>query len=541
MKFQKIILLILLILFSNKIFSNTDDYEFTMECLNIENKFIKYVKFKNNICLINLVNQRECKEISSSDDSNLTFVTEFQNKIEIIDFKKKKITSAKDKDFKEFSCQNFVEKKNRIEMKEIDYGVKNLSNKNENINLKNAKEVFLKKKNEFEVSFYDSLFVWDFVYFKNNISKIENLRKEITVIKNKGNFIDAIKKVDEAEIEIKKTNKKLDKDFNKFFINAKSHYNNLSYLKAEENIQKALKLKPNFAGAKKLRTKISELPKKIQILKSLDTARSENNKKKELVLMEMLSQIDKNPKLDKEIKNLSMRLVKLEFEKNMNKAEKFIKDGDIKKAENSLIKAKKILPNRPEITLFESKLDKHKEEKIKNDLLTNFNIASKNDDWKSSLLSLKKIEAIEKNDAFIREKIEMTEEILSLKKSLKDHSKNLHRLINQKFKNVVLNDLKSSEKYLDISPSLTKHYLEVSEVIKKSEKKVSVKIISDNETFIEIRGIGKVGKVEEKIIQLPPGEYYFVGKKEGFKDVFLDINLTKKKNIRLKIICLEQI
>ena len=100
MKFQKIILLILLILFSNKIFSNTNDYEFTMECLNIENKFIKYVKFKNNICVINLENQRECKEISSSDDSNLIFVTEFQNKIEIIDFKKKKITSAKDKDFK---------------------------------------------------------------------------------------------------------------------------------------------------------------------------------------------------------------------------------------------------------------------------------------------------------------------------------------------------------------------------------------------------------------------------------------------------------
>ena len=89
---------------------------------------------------------------------------------------------------------------------------------------------------------------------------------------------------------------------------------------------------------------------------------------------------------------------------------------------------KKILPNRPEINLFEDKLDKLKEEKIKKDLLSNFNIASSNDDWETSLLNLKKIETIESNDAFIREKIEMTEEILSLKKSLKSHSKNLHRL-----------------------------------------------------------------------------------------------------------------
>ena len=92
------------------------------------------------------------------------------------------------------------------------------------------------------------------------------------------------------------------------------------------------------------------------------------------------------------------------------------------------------------------------------------------------MLNLKKIEKLESNDAFIREKIEMTEEILSLKKSLKSHSKNLHRLTNQKFKNVVLSDLKSSEKYLDISPSLYKNYLEVSDVIKKSETKINVKI-----------------------------------------------------------------
>ena len=55
------------------------------------------------------------------------------------------------------------------------------------------------------------------IIFNRNIEKIENMRKEITVIKNKGNFIDAIKKIDNTEIEIKKTNKKLEEDFNNFF------------------------------------------------------------------------------------------------------------------------------------------------------------------------------------------------------------------------------------------------------------------------------------------------------------------------------------
>ena len=35
---------------------------------------------------------------------------------------------------------------------------------------------------------------------------------------------------------VKKTNKKLEEDFNNFFSNAKSFYSDLSYLKANENI-----------------------------------------------------------------------------------------------------------------------------------------------------------------------------------------------------------------------------------------------------------------------------------------------------------------
>ena len=541
MKSHKIIFFILISLISNKIHSKANNYELTMECIDGANKLTKYTKIKNNICMINSSNQEKCYQFTSSDDLNLTYVTEDKNKIEFIDFKNKKITSTINNDFTEFNCQNFESNIITNKRNTIKDNLESFSKKTENINLKNAKEVFLNKKIELEKFFYDSLIVWNFNYFQRNIEKIENMRNEITEIKNKGNFIDAIKKIDNTEIEIKKTNKKLEEDFNNFFSNAKSFYRDLSYLKADENIKNALKLKPNAAEAKKLRTKIKVLPEKIQILENLETARSENNKKKELILMQKLSQIEKNPKLDDEIKNLSLKISESEFAKKINKAEKFFKDGNIKDAENFLIEAKRILPNRPEINLFEDKLDKLKEEKIKKDLLSNFNIASSNDDWETSLLNLKKIENIESNDAFIREKIRMTEEILSLKKSLKSHSKNLHRLTNQKFKNAVLSDLKSSEKYLDISPSLLKNYLEVSDVIKKSETKINVKIFSDNETLIEIRGIGKVGKVEEKIIQLPPGKYYFIGKKKGFRDIFLDIDLTGNEPVQLKIICLEKI
>ena len=178
--------------------------------------------------MINSSNQEKCKQFTSSDDLNLTYVTEDNDKIEIIDFKNKKITSTINNDFTEFNCQNFETNITTNKRNKIKDNLESLSNKTENINLKNAKEVFLNKKIELEKFFYDSLFVWNFNYFQRNIEKIENMRKEITVIKNKGNFIDAIKKIDKTELEIKKTNKKLEEDFNNFFSNAESFYRDLS-------------------------------------------------------------------------------------------------------------------------------------------------------------------------------------------------------------------------------------------------------------------------------------------------------------------------
>ena len=170
-------LFILISLISNKIHSKANNYELTMECIDGANKLTKYTKIKNNICMINSSNQEKCYQFTSSDDLNLTYVTEDNNKIEFIDFKNKKITSTINNDFTEFNCQNFESNIITNKRNKIKDNLESFSKKTENINLKNAKEVFLNKKIELEKFFYDSLFVWNFNYFQRNIEKIENMRK----------------------------------------------------------------------------------------------------------------------------------------------------------------------------------------------------------------------------------------------------------------------------------------------------------------------------------------------------------------------------
>ena len=156
-------------------------------------------------------------------------------------------------------------------------------------------------------------------------------------------------------------------------------------------------------------------------------------------------------------------------------------------------------------------------------MLLDFKKHSKNDKWELALDSLKRIEKIDQNDAYVSQKINMTQDILILEKNFKNYLKNSHRLINEKFENKVLNDLKKSRQYLSMSKNLANNYQKIQKLVKESTKKVAIKIISDNETEIEIRGVGKVGKIDEKILQLLPGKYYIIGKKQGFKKIFFMI------------------
>ena len=213
---------------------------------------------------------------------------------------------------------------------------------------------------------------WDIIFFQDDIKKIEKIRKEIELNTNKGNFIDAINKIDKIDVEIERINQKLEKNFIEFFESAKTNYENLSYLSADQSIKNALRLKPNDLEAKQLKSKIEILPKKIKILTNIETARIENNKKKELEYLQDLRALQEDPELDIQIKNLNNSIVRLDYQEKISNMEKFLKENNIYQAENLLAQARKILPNEPEISILQEKLNKIKDDNKKKKIIFKF-------------------------------------------------------------------------------------------------------------------------------------------------------------------------
>jgi hypothetical protein len=71
---------------------------------------------------------------------------------------------------------------------------------------------------------------------------------------------------------------------------------------------------------------------------------------------------------------------------------------------------------------------------------------------------------------------------------------------------------------------------------------ILVTVISDNQTYVLVRSVGKVGVVFQKNIQLKPGNYTFEGTRKGFKSKLVQAFIPyDQDSFRVRVICDELI
>ena len=82
---------------------------------------------------------------------------------------------------------------------------------------------------------------------------------------------------------------------------------------------------------------------------------------------------------------------------------------------------------------------------------------------------------------------------------------------------------------------------ELKELISKMQIPVIVRFISDNKTTLIISRIGSFDPFNEKVINLRPGTYEIFGRKKGYKEKRLLINITSDFKKPIRIVCNERI
>ncbi len=315
------------------------------------------------------------------------------------------------------------------------------------------------------------------------------------------------------------------------------------YRRAKQAIELAVTLRSDSEEAEFWRTRIDQLPKLITARNAAVTARNAGRLRDEIkALNEALSLKSNDDELQARLTQATRQLRDRDFNRAISQGHKALDDQDPAKAEKALASAQRIKPAHAEVQRLKQKIA---------DVSRNMQIASlmtlaarsiEQDDWYSALVNYNEVLKIqpELNDAIKGQ--QTASWIVSTQRSLNDFLARPGRLSSSNIAEAARKEIANARPALELSPHLSAAVAALEVELEKWQAKVPVRVISDGETHIDVRGVGVIGKVADKTVMLRPGTYQFEGKRKGYRNKLIEVLVINDENAvnEVRIICDER-
>lgn len=322
-----------------------------------------------------------------------------------------------------------------------------------------------------------------------------------------------------------------------FFL-AGDHYD-----EAKLHVEKALVVASQSLEALALQQDIEKLQHILPLLIEAKTARAEHDLQKEYNLIQQILQISSERTEAIERLNLLGQLIKnKKFDAHISSGFAEIENKQIQKARHHYQEAEKVDPKRKELKLLLSQvLTQEKALRIQQ-AVKQAEQAIRQDNWQQAKANFAKvIKDAPENETAI-EGLKRANEVLGLQSSLSQYIKNPYRLTHNGVLSAAKKTLTQAQHASSYSFGIKRQTEQLRKLIATFNRLIPVMIMSDNKTYVLVRGVGKVGVISQKTIQLKPGNYTFEGTRNGFKSKLLQVLIPyDQNNYSVRIICDEPI
>lgn len=333
------------------------------------------------------------------------------------------------------------------------------------------------------------------------------------------------------------------KAFDHAMEEATSAYLVKDYLLARLSIEEALMHKSSSKEANFLSNKIERIPEIVKLDEAIQIEKLQNNSLKELELIEQRLAIDKDHTImQQRAKTLRSKLAESRFKNAIILANSAIDRRQVSVAKEALAHAKSIDPSRTDVADVEQALDQLESQLSFEVHREKGDQAGNSDDWLTARQEYKIAIAGRPADSSLMDKLADAERIVSIGSDIDNLLQNPHRLNNNVVKTKAELTLIKASGVIDKSPELALSVNQLKSVMVAVNKPIPVTVLSDGQTFVQVRGIGIIGTTISKLIELKPGPYTFEGKRDGYKSKIVELTIPfNKPSFQLTVIADERI
>jgi len=358
-----------------------------------------------------------------------------------------------------------------------------------------------------------------------------------------GNYAIALAELEKASQMARQEVQALDAAFDQAYALAQKSKDADDYESAKGQIDEALRLKPSADKARALADEISSLPNVLELLRAAAIARAENNPIAEHQnLVDVLKLNPDRPGISERVSLLAKEIKERAYARHIQTGLAEVDARNLKLAEKQLSEARKIYAKREETDLLAARVADLKSNLETERLLDMAKAATASDNWRLGQELYDKAKHIQPRNQFAVEGYGLAQSIVSLNDQITQQLNAPDRLASDNIATEARRLVAKSGALLNTSPSLDKKSKALSDLLVSYSISVPVKVTSDGQTQISVRGVGKVGATLEKIIELKPGTYTFEGKRSGYKSKLLRVQIRPgNTQVMVSIVCDERI
>lgn len=164
------------------------------------------------------------------------------------------------------------------------------------------------------------------------------------------------------------------------------------------------------------------------------------------------------------------------------------------------------------------------------------------DEWKTvQMLASKGLTSFSASPTLLQAKQD-ADGILNASKRLEAYQQRPERLSDNNVRNLAQQDIEQARNYANKSAKLLTQITALEGIVDKINQPRPVTITSDNDTYIKVLGVGVVGEIKRKTIQLKPGTYRVEGSREGYRSTIKEIVVSPSdNNSPVHIVCTEKV
>ena len=312
---------------------------------------------------------------------------------------------------------------------------------------------------------------------------------------------------------------------------------------AEKAVGQALHLRPDDAEMLALQKRVSVLPEVLDLLGRAGVARNENRPEKEAAALQQVLALDPSRKAaQSRLVKLQGQLKQQRFSGAVRKAQTALDAGNLAAASNQLALAKTISPADKSLAPLQKRLRQAQTEKAFAAQISLGAQAKARDDWRVAATHFQRARKLKPDDKTAVENHDLAQRIVGVAQQLRQMSDREHRLGDKNVLASVAAYLRETESLTEISPGLKKIHAELTRKVALYRIEVEVVVVSDNATYIVVRGEGQVGETSRRTIRLRPGKRIFEGTRPGYKSKLVTVDLVPgAPAVEVVVICDEKI